>query len=400
MIVVKVYNEVTCVYFGLGKVFGMHKKSFSKTGVKSIGGYDINAEKAAEKKSLAEKAGEEFKVFKSIEDAIDAKPTFYDVAVSTNSHYDVVDKILTRNPYASIILEKPICNLDQIDLLNKHKRHFPQIVVNEVYRSSEISKKVAEILNNHGLIPKEIICEQSKHRGNDFAQGRFIDTSLFVWGYEVPHMLSLISGIDKQYLPGIVTESVINDASVKMPNGNTEVFGKQGSGYVRYKSKEGIEVILSTSMDGQVTFPKPQLSNEKIREYLFDLDPSDPRQILSKADIPQEHISQDDPETRYRMFSFNCKDSTEVVGLCEPIRGIERFIGMVAVLKNNRIIGLEGPIDDRTMEQHLKSAVEYLTGKSKKNPGDAETSIDLVKILHEIVSNAEKPFSSKKQEAL
>lgn len=71
-----------------------------------------------------------------------------------------------------------------------------------------------------------------------------------------------------------------------------------------------------------------------------------------------------------------------VVGFFEPIHGFERSQSAVAVLKDGELIEHIAPIQDDTMERHLKAAIDYFGGIKDTNPCSIEEGIEVVDLLN------------------
>lgn len=72
------------------------------------------------------------------------------------------------------------------------------------------------------------------------------------------------------------------------------------------------------------------------------------------------------------------------MGFYEPIQGLQRGQGAVAVLKEGKVISLFEPIQDDTMGTHLKRAVQYLA-YGAENPCPVEKGIEAVDMLTQML---------------
>ncbi|NQZ85780.1 MAG: hypothetical protein HRU03_08730 [Nanoarchaeales archaeon] len=227
--------------------------------------------------------------------------------------------------------------------------------------SSDITKGVKQIIEQRNLTPTRIISEMSKNRATDFLAGRYQDKTAFALGYEGPHMLTTVLGIDETLTPIKILEAKLEDAIFTNEKGEEEIFEKQGTGLVRYQTQKGIEVVLYSSMDGKVGFPMNPHYVENIKQG---------------------------SQTRHRIIAVETKEGETIVGFYEPINCYERSQGTLAILnQNGKLIELSGPIPDDTMRNHLANAKNYLTGQTTQNPCTLKIGADIVQTLDMLVRN-------------
>jgi len=175
-----------CVRIGFGKIAHIHETSFTKLGIKTIG----IVENDPSRFEAIRAAG--FEPYASIEAAQHLKPDFYDVCVPTHGHAAELEKIAALDPLANILIEKPICDISDIDRVRSIIRHHQgKICVNENYSASRVTTFVKEALASRQITPKRIIVEMTKHRGHDYLSGRFVDINLGAVGYEGSHLFAI-----------------------------------------------------------------------------------------------------------------------------------------------------------------------------------------------------------------
>ncbi len=340
-----------CIRIGYGHVAEWHEKKLTEEDVTTIGVIDIDENK----RKLALEAG--FQVFSSYEEAFKLKPDFWDICVSTDFHLDILQTIRSLDFHANIIVEKPICHFFQINTLKKVLENFPgKIVVNENYVSSNVTKNVREISTSLNLKPTRIISEMSKNRTADIRKGRFLDQEFFAFGYEGSHMITNILELGEEYFPAEIKNPHYGDMHITMPNGKI-CLPKQGRVEKKYISKSGAEVILYTSMAGDIKYyyPGPFSFFDKIVE---------------------------DNNTRYRILAVEDeKKCMAVVGFYEPVPGLNRGEGTVVVFEKGDIKEYIAPIYDDTMGLSLKNAIHYFLEK-RDNPCTVDMAIEIVELFH------------------
>jgi predicted dehydrogenase len=134
-------------------------------------------------------------------DAIARQIRLWSVCCPTAEHLPVLRSILTRDPQARVLLEKPACQGHEIDalaaLLASH-RH-ARILVADQYAHATTLPTLRELIAHyepdHPL--EAITITFSKDRTSDISSGRFIDRCYGVLGYEWLHMLAIL----RQLLP-------------------------------------------------------------------------------------------------------------------------------------------------------------------------------------------------------
>ncbi|MBB1246540.1 Gfo/Idh/MocA family oxidoreductase, partial [Streptomyces durbertensis] len=121
----------------------------------------------------------------------------WSICSPTASHLAVLKAVLHHNPAARILLEKPAVQGDQIDALTTLLTEHPaaRLIVNDQYAHSttlsDFTRLIAHLEPNAPI--NQITVTFTKDRGKDIAQGRFVDRTYGVLGYEWLHMLTVLS---------------------------------------------------------------------------------------------------------------------------------------------------------------------------------------------------------------
>jgi len=97
---------------------------------------------------------------------------------------------------------------------------------------------------------------------------------------------------------------------------------------------------------------------------------------------PNQRIPLEDTASRYRLLRVDGIDpdggSVQVVGFFEPVPGLPRGHGTVAVFRNWKLENHSEPFVDDTMIQHLKGVLAYFSGQTTVNPYSAEQALHYV----------------------
>ncbi|MDF5723547.1 MAG: oxidoreductase [Rhizonema sp. PD37] len=341
-----------CIRVGYGTVAPIHERKMRECNVETVAIVEVDEQKRLQAQL------EGFTVFSSCQEAAKLNPTFWDICVSTNQHLNVIQSIVDLASQANIFIEKPICLFSEIPALRRTLLNFEgKITVNENYASSTIKNLMQTIAFNELQIhPEKIIVEFTKNRELDFARGRFIDQELGALGYEGSHMLTLVSEMLEDYVPGRILENKFSDLIFKS---SEQLLENQGSAYVRYKSLSQVEIELYTSLAGTIKYKPPLFCIEDIRY--------------------------DDLNSKYRFIAVYGRDCHNdkycVGGFFEPINSFKRCQGAVYVTLNNKVERIIAPIKDDTMLQHFQQTLNYFQGVAE-NPYSVEKSIKIVEILH------------------
>jgi predicted dehydrogenase len=235
-----------------------------------------------------------------------------------------------------------------------------RVVVNENYCSSAVTERARQIIAQLGIKIEHIAVEMSKHRGADFASGRFVDEEFGAIGYEGPHLLAIVQHLGEQYLPGHVVDIVVEDALIPSTTGTLTLLPDQGGIDLTYLTMGGTEVNLYTSLIGRLKYVLPV------------------HQI--GATIPFGAA------TRHRVLQVTGADTDgdlyHVAGWYEPIRGRNRNEGAIAIFKNAVLDKQIDSIWDDTIGTHLARAVRCFTG-SNENPCSVAQALRVVRFLEQ-----------------
>ena len=123
----------------------------------------------------------------------------WSVCTPTGEHLPILRQILTRDPAARILLEKPACHGHEIPDLEELLGAHPQarLIVNDQYSHSGALDRLTTLIRE--LEPDQPLGHLSviftKDRRSDVDTGRFIDRTYGVLGYEWLHMLAVVRRI-------------------------------------------------------------------------------------------------------------------------------------------------------------------------------------------------------------
>ena len=341
-----------CVRVGDGSVAFWHEKKLRALGIEMKG--IIDPDPVKQKK--AAKRG--IKVFSSLAEAAESHPLFWDICCPTKYHLEVIRDIIKIDNRANIIVEKPVCYYCEIEQLSELLKNFKgKLVVNENYITSLVTQKIKELIIDLDITPNKVVSEMTKNRINDFINGRFLDNNLGAFGYEGSHIITNVMALGKQYLPREIGNVFYKDMYIDV-NGTKQHLPKQAMVEKQYRAVNGAEVVLYTSMEGQIKHLYPGYS--------------------------QQHLYQapEDPHTRYRVLAVeDLNKGITVAGFYEPILGQNRGEGRVVICKDGIVQKIIPHIVDDTMGRTLKNAIEYFQGK-RENPCPASVAIGIVEIMN------------------
>ena len=183
------------------------------------------------------------------------------VCTPTAHHVQALSEILTVDPRARVLIEKPLCHDHDWWIFEALRQSNPHasIYLSDFYASSRVIRNISLLSDEHfpGQKPHTISIEFSKNRLSDEQSGRFVDDHYGAIGYEWFHILSVLRtllGDDafERYLtnpPALIRAS--SDRAV------LEVSVVPGLPLVR----------LFTSTDGSVRHPREQFADETEPDY-------------------------------------------------------------------------------------------------------------------------------------
>ena len=328
------------------------KKKLGDIGINTLGIIDPNSVKQQE----AVKRG--INVFSSLEQAAEIRPLFWDICSPTDTHVEVIRNIIEIDNEANIIVEKPICNYEQIQILCELLQEFQgKLIVNENYIASSVTQKIKELIISLKITPHRVVSEMTKNRINDFINGRFVDNKLYAFGYEGSHIVANVMALGKEYFPQKVGNIFYQDIDINI-NDKNYFFPKQGMVEKHYTAVNGAEVVLYTSMAGKIKYFYPGWSPK-----YFDKAP-------------------ENENFRYRVLAVeDHNQGITVAGFYEPIFAENRGEGRVVICQDGIVQKIISSIADDTMGVSMKNAVEYFQGK-RKNPCSVKTAIQIVEIMN------------------
>jgi hypothetical protein len=339
--------ELNCVRIGYGCVAPIHEQKLAPLGVKTVGVIDNSPAKKT--KIVADG----FFSCETYEEAAKLKPHFWDVCTPTDQRLAVIKNILRVDPKACILLEKPVCPIEQIAEFEALEKSGATFVVNENYLSSQIAEEVKKkAFEELKLKPKRIIIEFDKNRTQDFKKGRYIDPRGAL-NYEGTHMITCLQSLGSEFLPKGNISKKYEDIFIP------EQLKHQGCADIAYEVN-GVAVHLFSSMKGDVKHSFP------------------PYGVTS--------IPESDTATRYRILAVEGIDPkgnpATVVGFYEPIKGFNRSEGAIAVIRDGKVVELQAPIQDDSMGNHLARVVDYFKFKQKgQNPCPIKEGIQAITML-------------------
>jgi hypothetical protein len=298
-----------CIRVGYGVIARVHERKFRELGIGTAAVVDIDARRRAQ----ATQDGHIVRA--SCAAAVDLRADFWDVCVDSGAHLAVLREIVSLDPQARILLEKPICQHREIAELRALLAGFQgRLTVNENYSSSSITSIVrTTAFDTLRLTVRGVVVEMSKSRIGDFEAGRFVDYEAGALRYEGPHMLAILDDLGPGWAPTRIERVECDDALVELRSGVVPLFG-QGIADVSCEARCGVPVGLFTSMSGAIKFPYPPYG--------------------------MSGIARDDTRTRYRIVAVDGVDADgggcSVVGFFEPVAALARGQGAVAVIRDGR----------------------------------------------------------------
>jgi predicted dehydrogenase len=349
----------SCLRVGNGIISKIHQEKLDKLGVRLAAVVDTNSTRCREAICQG------YRVLTDLREASYLEFDFWDICVSTSNHFHVMEQILSLDPKAKILVEKPICYSNEISiLLDLLTDKQDQIVINETYCSSQVVHKVAQLICELQFTPERIVVEMSKNRVVDVKQGRFLDLNLGALGYEGSHLLTVVAQLGQEYLPREVLE--VRWESMPVPSkGGIQFLDRQGGVEVKYCSWSGVPVELYSSMIGKIKHRYFPFENSTNNRY---------RAIAVEGYIPNG-------------------DKLTIVGFFEPVEQLNRGEGAISLIRNGNLDLVIYPIADDHMGLHLERAVRYFRGEDQ-NPCSVEHGVQVVKLLNEFFHNESSSISS------
>lgn len=362
---------ITCIRIGFGKIARIHEEQLRKHGVQTIGVVEVSQERLKEIKDCG------LLPFSSLQDAVACKPDFYDICTPSHARLGVLNALSALDSKAKILIEKPICDFQDIQEVQAVLQHHEgKVVVNENYASSHVTAAVRQALVSRSITPVRLIVESTKHRGSDYLNGRYLDRRLGALGYEGSHLLAIVGEFGLGYEIDEVVDTDIDSIEISLEEPDLksgdflqtadqphkQLLSHQGGAFMKYRAKNGCVVELYTSMSGLIGFPCPPHA------------------------YPGQRILQSDVHSRYRILRIDGYDNAgvphQVVGFYEPIVGFDRSQAQLHIFKNWTLDEQSPLFEDNTMSQHLLRAVRHFNDM-EPNPYSAQRALADVMRLHE-----------------
>ncbi|MFB4356831.1 hypothetical protein RBJ15_11400 [Pantoea sp. BS_4] len=216
----------------------------------------------------------------------------WSICTPTADHLSSVQKILKLRPDASIILEKPACQANEISdfevLLSEYPHANIQIV--DQYKHTNVINYFIDCIRcyNKELSFEKIEIVFDKDRSKDIDKGRFIDRSYGVLGYEWLHMLSVLSEILKddfdEYLNADISPNnytVIYNESLFISSLSEKISLKYaGNSCDIHLSSDVLRTFNSENYDSKLTPSSPLW-----HKFRRDSDDRERKVILSMGDL-------------------------------------------------------------------------------------------------------------------
>ncbi|RFU40886.1 hypothetical protein DZF91_14735 [Actinomadura logoneensis] len=383
---------LTCARVGFGAIARIHEDALRGLGVRTVAVIETDparhdAVRGAGLTPVAEYA-----------EAAAMRPDFWDICTPTGCHAEVLQEISGCAPEAPVVIEKPICDhADLVKLRSTLERHRGPIVVNENYSSSAVTAAVIEHVMRRGLTPTKVVVEMTKNRGRDYLAGRFIDPALGAFGYEGTHLIAAVAALGdargQDYLDGTIDDIDVDNVALTGADGSVldgsrwdtdHAEGRvglshQGGAFVGYRTPSGCEVELYTSLSGIVGYPCPPYAPAAAR------------------------IEQSDAVTRYRIFRVDgtAPDGVahQIVGFYEPLPGLDRGQGALAVYREWELAEHIAPVDDDTMTRHFRRTLDHIAGRGP-NPFPPERALRALGLLHRWATAAKSEPGDDSDEVL
>ena len=108
--------------------------------------------------------------------------------------------------------------------------------------------------------------------------------------------------------------------------------------------------------------------------------------VTGTPTLPANQIMDDDPDRRYRVLRVEGHGPTgtpyTVAGFFEPVTGLRRGEGAVAVYRDGALMSLGAPVGDHPMAQHFGRVLDYFQDRGpirarsirRCAPSDSSTS--------------------------
>ncbi|MDX6742348.1 Gfo/Idh/MocA family oxidoreductase [Actinocorallia sp. A-T 12471] len=342
-----------CVQVGFGTAARVHRQALRRLGVRVAGAIDVT------RNARTLMAAEGVRNCADYAEAAALGPVVWDVCTPTHAHVGAFARISALDPYADVIIEKPLC--DHVDIPAMRallRRHRGRVVVNENYCSSVLTGQVAGHVRLAGVTPSVVTVEMSKNRIAHYAAGRFTDARLGAFGYEGTHLVAVAELLGARFLTGELLRAGTRAVTVPSQRGDAAAWRHQGTAFAEYRTADGCRVRLHTAMDGGIGHPYPPFAR------------------------PGQRI--EDAETRYRVVAVEGRDrdgvAHTVTGFFEPLPGHARARASLVVRAGGSTVVDRLVVDD-TAHRHLGAALAHFAGHGP-NPCPPERAIAHLERVH------------------
>ncbi len=326
-------NKQRVLLIGYGAAGRMHRDCYPDR---------VKVGAVVEKES--DKMPEDVPVYEGIDAISDDDFDLVDIAVPTDLHHEVFEKVSRTFPSKPILVEKPLCVPDAIERIEELvEAHSNDVFVNENYRSSRIVEKMIEVRDMYGVSDPEISISFCKNRYMDNLSDRFVDLEWGIWGYEGPHIIAILT-----QLTGIEPRHWDVKTSVELSFQLTAI----------ERPTQGLAQATLTS--GEVDAHLYTSTNGLLSDGTF----------ISPAS-----------ETRHRIAKIADGDVT-ITGEFEPVPGIERPQGRVTVEMADE--HREWIVHDDSLGRHLDRVIAGKGTTGDRQEMSIGKSIDVLRLLRSI----------------
>jgi hypothetical protein len=184
---------------------------------------------------------------------VSSRVGIWHICTPTALHLQTLRGILHVDPAARLLVEKPLCQTDELTSVQSLLASHPdaRIIVNEQYRYSTPIRWLRALkrqLSADGSPPIQIAIEMTKNRLLDATTGRFVDNHFGVFGYEWPHLVTVLcelltSDEVEEYL-------TLSGTLYKSPAEGSEWPPLTASEFVQLST--GPSILLHSSVDGKI----------------------------------------------------------------------------------------------------------------------------------------------------
>lgn len=125
-----------------------------------------------------------------------SKVDYIDIATPTATHLEILKDCMTRFDKTPILVEKPLCGPNEIketrELIDSYDA---PVYVQENYWASSAISIIKYLLDYYDVNIKKVRIDFSKNRFLSNINGRFVDNTWGLWGYEGPHIVAILEAV-------------------------------------------------------------------------------------------------------------------------------------------------------------------------------------------------------------